>query len=374
MPPEKPHWAHLYQEVVTSGLCTGCAGCIIACPHDVLHYDDTGGVYRPWKVEEDGGPTDCTHGVKGCTMCTRACPRFRDWEPEIDNYLFGRPRSTDEVAGVCEEVLLARATDPQVLETGQDGGLVSAILIWALEHEVIDAALVSATEGDGSSWKAVPFVARSRSDVLQSAGSRYTYSANPLAYRDAIEMGAERLALVGMSCQASVPAVMSARKTGKVARRLALSIGLLCSKTFDESIFEELFEAKHGLSRQDISKINIKGVFQIWTKDGAYHEVPLKEGHEWTREGCKSCPDFAAEHADISTGGIGAFGDWTLTVVRTDQGRSIISQMETDGAIETRPGEDDPGAIELMKKLSRASRRRWPESAVPEPRLLPTSV
>ena len=86
MPPEKPHWAHLYQEVVTSGLCTGCAGCVIACPHDVLQYDDTGGVYRPWKVDEDGGPIDCTHGVKGCTMCTRACPRFRNWETEIDSY------------------------------------------------------------------------------------------------------------------------------------------------------------------------------------------------------------------------------------------------------------------------------------------------
>ena len=49
--------------------------------------------------------------------------------------------------------------------------------------------------------------------------------------------------------------------------------------------------------------MNIKGVFQIWMKDGAYHEIDLKECHQWTREGCKMCPDFAAEHADISTGG-----------------------------------------------------------------------
>jgi coenzyme F420 hydrogenase subunit beta len=40
MPPEKFQWKHLYQEVVTSGLCTGCAGCVIACPHDVLGYRD----------------------------------------------------------------------------------------------------------------------------------------------------------------------------------------------------------------------------------------------------------------------------------------------------------------------------------------------
>ncbi len=372
MPPEKPHWAHLYTEVVTSGLCTGCAACIIACPHDVLNYDDTGGVYRPWKVDEDGGPTDCTHGVRGCTMCTRACPRFRNWEPEIDNFVFGRARTVDEVAGITGDIMLARATDPEVLAGGQDGGLVSAILIWALEHDVIDAALVSATDGDAGSWKAVPAVARTRAEVLETAGSRYTYSANPLAYREAVEAGAERIALVGMSCQASVPAVLSARKTGKVARRLMLSIGLLCSKTFDDTIFEELFEARYGLMRRDIAKINIKGVFQIWTNDGAYHEVPLSEGRAFTREGCKACPDFAAEHADISTGGIGAFGDWTLTVVRTDQGRSVISGMVSDRVIETRPGDDDPGAIELMRKLARTSRRRWPSTAVPEPGLLPS--
>jgi ferredoxin len=38
MPPEKLHWKHLFEEVVTSGLCTGCAGCVVACPHDVLGY------------------------------------------------------------------------------------------------------------------------------------------------------------------------------------------------------------------------------------------------------------------------------------------------------------------------------------------------
>ncbi|MDQ1508622.1 MAG: coenzyme hydrogenase subunit beta, partial [Actinomycetota bacterium] len=157
----------------------------------------------------------------------------------------------------------------------------------------------------------------------------------------------------------------------KVARKLSLSIGLLCSKTFDDAIFEELFEAKYGLLRKDIKKMNIKGVFQIWMHDGAYHEVPLKECHQWTREGCKMCPDFAAEHADISTGGIGKFNDWTLTIVRTDAGRDLMARMVADGAIQVRPGDDDPDAIALMHKLSRKSRKRWPEFAGSEPGLVP---
>ncbi len=365
----RAQWAELFSEVVTTGLCTGCAGCVVSCPHDVLGYDDQKGVYRPFHLEDELGPGDCGHGQRGCTSCTRACPRFRNWETEADSHLFGRSRQPDELAGVSKDIFLARATDPTVHETGQDGGLVSAILLWCLENDRIDAALVSALEGDGSTWRAVPALARTREEILATAGSRYTYSANTLAYARAIEAGNERLALVGMGCQASVPGIMRARKAGKPGRRLGLSIGLLCSKTFDDAIFDELLEAKYGLARKDIKKMNIKGVLQIWMRDGSYHEVPLKESHAWTREGCKMCPDFAAEHADISTGGIGAFNDWTLTLVRTDTGREIIDGMIRDGVIETRPGDDDPGAIALLRKLSIVSRRRWPDQAVPAPKL-----
>jgi coenzyme F420 hydrogenase subunit beta len=269
-----------------------------------------------------------------------------------------------------KDIVLARASDKIIHEVGQDGGLVSAILLYCLDKGIIDAALVSYLEGDGSTWKARPGVARTREDIIASAGSRYTYSANTLAYNDAVESGAEKIALVGMSCQSSVPPIMKQRKAGKVARRLSLNIGLLCSKTFDDAIFEELFEAKYGLKREDMRKMNIKGVFQIWMKNGDYHEVPLKECHEWTREGCKQCPDFAAEHADISTGGIGAFNDWTLTIIRTDIGREIMDGLLAAGLIEVRPGDDDPGAIELMHKLAKKSRKRWPETAVAAPRLL----
>jgi coenzyme F420 hydrogenase subunit beta len=373
MPPEKLQWKELYSEVVTSGLCTGCAGCVIACPHDVLGYRDDAGVYKPFHLEPGYAPDNCSHGERGCTSCTRACPRFRAWEPEIDEFMFGRARTADEVAGISKDIVLARATDPVLAEVGQDGGLVSAILVYALEHDVIDAALVSYLEGDGTTWKAVPGVARTRDDVIASAGSRYTYSANPLAYTEAVEGGAERIALVGMSCQSSMPPVMKQRKAGKVARRLSLNIGLLCSKTFDDAIFEELLLARYALARADIAKMNIKGRLQIWMRNGDYHEVPLKECHEFTREGCKLCPDFAAEHSDIATGGIGAFNDWTLTIVRTDVGRELLDAMQRDGWVDVRPGDDDPGAIELLHRLSRTSRKRWPEFAVAAPGVLPVA-
>ena len=86
-------------------------------------------------------------------------------------------------------------------EKGQEGGFVSAMLIWLMKHDYIDAALTSFMEGDGTTWKALPGIARTPEDVLKAAGSRYTYSANTMALKQAQEEGLSRLALVGMSCQ-----------------------------------------------------------------------------------------------------------------------------------------------------------------------------
>jgi coenzyme F420 hydrogenase subunit beta len=354
-------WKELFEEVIDTGICTGCAGCVISCPHDVIGYDHQQGAYKPFHLEDELGATDCIHGQKGCTSCTRACPRFRTWESEANQHLFARDRNDDEMSGIYKDILLTRASDDYVHEMGQDGGLVSAILIWAMDHGYIDGALTSFLEGDGHSWRARPGVAANKDEVLASAGSRYTYSANTLALTEAKERGLEKLALVGMPCQSSVPPVMWNRKVGKVGKPFILNIGLMCSKTFDDSIFEELFEAKYGIPRHGIKKMNIKGVFQIWMHNGDYHEINLKECHAWTREGCKSCPDFAAEHADISTGGIGKFNDWTLTVVRTDLGREIIVRMLQDGSIIGRSADEDPDAVALMRRLSIVSRRRWPK-------------
>ena len=368
------HWRELFHEVVQTGLCTGCAACVMACPTDVLGYTDD---YYPVQIGEGMGVDQCVTGDRGCDICTRACPRFRAWETELDEELFGRTRRPDEVSGIARSMLLTRATDEAVHIAGQDGGLVSTLLIWGLENEKIDGALTSAIVDAGRGpFDAEPFLAKTKQDILDTAGSRYTYSANPLAMAQADDERLKQIALVGMSCQASINGSVPARGVNKYKRKIALTIGLLCSKTFTYEGQQQVL-AEHGIDIADVTKVNVKGRFMVWTRDGEYREIPLKELHPFTRPGCKLCPDFAAEHADISTGGIGKDNDWTLTIVRTLRGEEWMQGVMDAGLIEARPAEDDDVAMNLLTKLSQKSRSRWPTDVLPDPHqqpgLLPTA-
>ena len=46
---------------------------------------------------------------------------------------------------------------------------MSAMLVWLMEHDYIEAALVSGVE-EGDAWKARPVLARTPAEVLATAG------------------------------------------------------------------------------------------------------------------------------------------------------------------------------------------------------------
>jgi coenzyme F420 hydrogenase subunit beta len=141
---------------------------------------------------------------------------------------------------------------------------------------------------------------------------------------------------------------------------------LLCSKTFTyEGLNVDIAQKQLGLDLEDVVRVNVKGKLLFYTKDGTEHTYSLKKAYPHTRPGCLLCPDFAAEHADISFGGLGQGAGWTLTVIRTELGQAIWQAAVDEGIVEWRPGSEDPAAIALMDKLAAHSRERWPTSTIP---------
>lgn len=356
-------WSHLATGVVATGRCTGCGGCVIACPRRVLSLDRASWTPRleeAARANGDGGR--CVHQERGCTLCARACPRWGDWESEGDRAALGRRREAGDPLAVRRGLWLVSATDPEMAAAGQDGGLATALLAYALEHGVIDAALVSyADEG----LRPRPGVARTRDELLAAAGSRYTYSPNPLAFTEAVRLGASRLGLVGVGCQASVPAVAGARRAHRVAHRFALVVGLLCSRTFTDGLFGGLLEPRLGIPRERMARMNIKGRLQVWAAGEGGRppgwEIPLRDCDPFDRPGCRDCPDFVAGHADLSLGGIGRHARRTFTIVRSERAERLLADMERDGWITRLPAEEeDPEAVALVRRMASRQMRRWP--------------
>ncbi|MEM1515371.1 MAG: Coenzyme F420 hydrogenase/dehydrogenase, beta subunit C-terminal domain [Candidatus Bathyarchaeia archaeon] len=339
MPIEKISFEEsLKKFVIDSGICTGCAACVISCPHNVLYYDE-----GPKIVGE----------CKACGLCASVCPRYNVSIVSLERLIFGRERSAEEEFGIYSRVMVARTRDEKIMQVCQDGGVVTSILISMLEDNVIQGAAVAGREIINP-LKATPMLAVSRGDLLRCAGTRYTYSPNLLAFRSGVQKNLGKMAFVGTPCQ-----IRAIRRIQAILRKYAdalkFTIGLFCSESFMyDSLVRDLLQSKLDIKPEDVVKVNIKGKFLIGMRNGQVRAAPLKDVRKYACKFCSACPDFSAELSDISVGGLGLEG-WTLTIVRTEVGDEILKRVESKGILEIKPLEDSK-IIELLTKMSKRKR------------------
>ncbi len=330
-------------KVVLPEDCMGCAACVAVCPFGCLEYVDE----KPEEAKE----------CKVCGICAQVCPRYELPWPALEESVFGRERNPKEEFGVYRRIVVAKSTDKDILRGCQDGGVVTTLLTSALRNGMIDGAAISGTD-ENEPFFPVPKLATTPEEVLECAGTRYTYSPNLLAFDEGVKQKRASMAFVGTPCQIQALRRIQTVPLKKYSERLSFAIGLMCTESFTyEGLVEKHIQEKLRIDPHDISKMNIKGKILVTTKSGEVTDIPLKEAKQHTRRSCLSCTDFSAELADIAAGGLGLSG-WTLTIIRTEKGEKIFKDAEEAGLLKTKPAEEEKRALDLLVILSNKKRKR----------------
>ncbi len=304
--------------VVDKDVCCFCATCASLCPRIGLEEKE------PKLQEYD--PT--------CSMCFRYCARTYFPEDEVEKEFFGGKTRDNFLLGYYQKVTAAKSTDDAVVKVAQNGGVVSTLLIRALETGLIDGALVT---GKAGNWVPKPYVARTPEEILAAAGSRYTMAPSMLPYSEAIyEYELEKLAFVGMPCQ-----IQAARKLqlwpplSDALGKITLIIGLFCSSNFTMDLLKNTVYQQMGVSLSDVKKFDIaRGKFFVYLNDGSVKDLPIKETKVNNWASCQYCKDYTAEFSDIAVGSVGApADDWNTVFVRSDVGAKLFDDAVSAGKI-----------------------------------------
>ena len=313
--------------------------------------------FDPIQTDQNSPFDNCVHGEEGCSLCAMACLRLDPKLDVIEQMVFGERRRPEKPEGEYRYKTLARATDPRIVARGQDGGAVTALLAWGMDTGELDGAVVAAPSPDVP-WLDEPKLVRTSEEILNTAGSRYTYCSTPLGLRQAAAAKLKSFAVVGVSCESTAVREFAAEGIKRWTRGVKLVIGLMCCETFDyEAFMVGKVEQEMGIPLERIKKVNVKGKVIVTLDDDRDIDIPLKDARPFANEWCHHCPDFAAEHADLSCGGLGMEG-WTMVLVRSPKGEEYLQRAVEAGVLELRPAEEEPKALEVMDRLARKQRER----------------
>lgn len=265
----------------------------------------------------------------------------------------------DSILGPHQEIITAKATDKKIISKSQDGGIVSAILSYALEQNIIDGTIVA---GPGKEpWKPEPLIATTKKDILKGAGTKYTMCPNLSLIKEATrEYGLEKIGTVGTPCQVMGLRKMQVYPMGarNVTDKIALVMGIYCMENFPYESIKTFIEDKVGVKPSQVKKMNItKGKLFITHTEGE-GQIPLKETHGFEQTGCNYCMDYVAELSDISCGSVGSKPGWSTIIKRTDKGSSLIDKAIEDGVLETMETNEGKYGIELLRKLATNKKKK----------------
>ncbi|HIE23075.1 MAG TPA: 4Fe-4S dicluster domain-containing protein [Candidatus Korarchaeota archaeon] len=309
-------------KIIESDLCAFCGACIAVCPKEALTLDSDEPTFDPEKCIE-------------CRLCTFVCPTIN--------------------RGVKESPVLAAYTARTLLDevsnVAQDGGVVTTLLIQALDEGAIEAAIVCLDSDEP--LKPMPFVVTTKHDLIRAAGSKYVSCPSLSSLREIVDKY-QSIAFVGVPCQVRAAQFMR-KKAPRYAKNIKLVIGLFCTESYPYTKFCEMLRGKMGVDPSAVIRSQIKhGKFSVKLKDGEIKAIKIKETKEYARNSCLFCGDFAAESSDISVGSIGSEEGWSTVLIRNQMARDLFERSISSGLIEAKElNEDSKAFVEKFVSLKK---------------------
>jgi len=329
----------LEKEVLNEGLCTSCGACVEICPY-IKVVKDRVAVIEPCGLAEG--------------KCYDFCPRTPTDIAALDRRIFGQERP-DSSLGSYISIEMAQARDNKIRSRAQYGGVVSALMTYAMDLGEIGAAVLTRPFDGGLMPTSV--VAEESSQVLGCATSNYIASATLAGLNRVMKQQRDAIGVVGLPCQILALRKMQVSEHENGAMGVKLVIGLFCTWALSYKEFYRFLRGRLDLSL--IKRLDIPpppaNILVVHTETGTM-EFPLEDMRGFIKPTCGICFDMTSEFADISVGMVEGMDDWNTLMIRTPEAERLIEKARQDGIIETRPL--DEARLTHLREASLQKKRR----------------
>lgn len=321
MSQRKKNFTDLKSEIIDCDKCVSCGACEAVCPVNVIELVNL----VPTLVG------DCIE----CGICLGNCPSSDFDSDGLELIIFGRNRSPREnYTGIYQNAYSAKATPQDIYTSAQDGGVVTALLAQFLKDGG-EAVIVAGLEKERI-WIPTPVIAKTKDEIIQAAGTKYTVSPTLIGVKKAVkEENLRNIAVVGTTCQMRALSLITKGplKNMRIANAIDLKIGLFCMETFNYMSFMDYLN-NNNVIPSNVTKFEIKnGRFYAWNGEERLHRARLSKVKNLIRSCCTHCIDFTSEYTDISVGNVGSPSGFSTVLIRTNRGKKAFEAAIKSGIL-----------------------------------------